>query len=188
MSRLKTKSLLAALAAVAAMSIGASAASAAPAAFNIPANSSANAKVSGTVTVKEGLSSVNCTFTNAPTTAQNSGSPSQGKLWLIELKTNCANMKVLTANLGLSGVNTGGAFTVKNTNPGLIGTNPLHSSGSTWYYWYGSGFEAPWANGSGATASKITFNNTAVSQSGGLISFTGSLSVSKADGSLLLLS
>lgn len=49
------------------------------------------------------------------------------------------------------------------------------------YFWLGNSYEVPWTNGAVAVASKITFNNSFVSNEG--LFLTGSLSIAKANGS-----
>lgn len=181
--------LIALSAIVAAFSVTAvSSAAAAPAAFNIPAGTGIGTSVSGTLAVTDGVESTNCTFFNQVVYASNSAS-NQGSLNAGSVTTvaNCTSGKQLSLAFVAPATNEGGSFKVTNAVSGQTGKNPLATGGAS----YVSGlYSVPFVNGSGATPSKLTFSSTLLGSKigGGTLSATGSLTIRKGDGSLLLLS
>jgi hypothetical protein len=182
--RMKARVFATALMAAALMAVGASAASAAPTTFNVPAGPAVNVKLNGTLTMWP--TATTCTFKDAGARVLNSSgaglmalSPEFGT------SASCSNGNHLTINVGLLGEKSGSAFSLKNVQNGS-GIYPLPSPQG----WGTKAFQVPWTNGSGSTPSKVTFTVAYVGETYSTwspVQFHGSLNVSKADGSLLLL-
>lgn len=180
------RALAACMAVVGLMTVGASAATAAPATFNVPAGPAAHVKLNGTVTMNN--STTTCAFKDFAARAGNLGTSG---LLLIHVENaavaKCSNGGILTMAAQLFGEKNGAAFAINQpTSVSGFAVAPVPVPGMTWS---SKPFQATWINGSGSTASKIQFQNTMVGETvyGWSVTMTGSLSVSKADGSLLTL-
>ena len=183
---LKLKTVAAsAVAAVALMGVAASAASAAPAIWTSPGA----AKVTGSSTVTRGTLSTVCTLSaGAGYGAPNSGSPLQGRLGSDPFTLHSCSGGTLRFPFSTTlATKSGSAFSLNVTvAPGNL-VDPFEFPGSTNYY-TPSPYVVPFTNGTLSTPSTVTYNNTQFgAQQGTPLRATGTLTITKSDGSLLKL-
>jgi hypothetical protein len=175
------------LTAMGAMSVaGASAASAAPAVFNVAEGVSAPAVMSGSLIVSNNVESTTCNVVNRKLQATNkNGTGVLSTSETFSETTTCANGGTFSLNFVSPASKTGTGFLVTNVWTGYSARAPFAAK-----YYANAGYAIPFANGAGATESKMVLNEVTLGNSigGGAIKATGTLNVRKADGSLLLLS
>jgi hypothetical protein len=185
---------LACVAAFALMSVGATAASATPAVFNT-GSSVANVNISGTLSVTAIGQTTTCTinYTGINTgMATNSGSPAQGFLGANgqgAVQSKCANGRTLNLVIAALANKNGSAYSLSTLNSGGAPQSPFGAGlGTNWYSM--SPYTVSYVNGAGATPSKLVYSNTVIGlqQGTSTLSASGSLNVTKSDGSLLTLS
>lgn len=182
----KTLRYLAAGAAAACLSLGAgaTAASAAPATFNAP--NGTGVTVSGSLTVGNGSTTTVCTI-NITGSVSNSGSPSQGLLqanmglaW-----SSCTTGLPLQFVIGALASKSGSTFSLGNVISSGVLRNPFGTPPNEYYT--PQSYTAAFTNGSGATPSRITYSNTTFSTAGTSLRATGTLNVTRTNGSLITL-